>query len=233
MINSVSVTLNYWFDVEYLDLFTNGKFVLNGLNSTGKTTILKGIEETINSESAEKYQHLVINGEPIEKGVKEMIVYLEKGISVNDIDAVYIEGAFNIRDSVYIINEVFPTLDDSVLTDTLCFFNDQFKKYFPGLIYFKRDNKIWAERWGNKIALDEVTPTEAKVLMIFILLAAKKYMLLLDDFEVGLSLSIQAKILKTMMSFVGKDEFDRPFIISTNSPIVVNEFPEHVQNIKI
>lgn len=71
MINSVSVTLNYWFDVEYLDLFTNGKFVLNGLNSTGKTTILKGIEETINSESAEKYQHLVINGEPLEKGVKK------------------------------------------------------------------------------------------------------------------------------------------------------------------
>lgn len=232
MISSVSTTINFWFDAEYLDLFTNGKFILNGLNSTGKTTILKAIEEAINSEGTDCFEHLAINNEPQTKGVKEIILYLENGVSLPDVEAFYIKGDFDKGESIEVIRRISKEIEEHKLIDTLCFFNDQFKKYLPGLIVFKRYDEIKAERWGNEIPLEELTVIENKLIMIFMLLANERRFLLLDDFEFGLSISIQARVLSAMMKFTEANVFERPFIISTHSPLVANEFPDNVQNLK-
>lgn len=232
MISSVSTTINFWFDTEYLDLFTNGKFILNGLNSTGKTTILKAIEEAVNSKKTDLFEHLAINNEPETKGVKEIILYLENDVSLPDVEAFYIKGDFDKEKSIEIIQGVSKEIEEEILIDTLCFFNDQFKKYLSGLIVFKRYGEIRAERWGNEVSLEDLTVIENKLIMIFMLLAKDKCFLLLDDFEFGLSISIQARVLSAMMKFTEANVFERPFIISTHSPVLANEYPDNIQNLK-
>lgn len=232
MINSVSINFRFQFDVEYYDLFTNGKFILNGLNSTGKTTILKAIAGAIDSDCTFDFEHMIVDNDNSVAEVSEIIIYLEEGGDLSDIDSVYIDRNTKKEECLSHIEHCSKLLDPLEVSDLLCFFNDKFKKYFPGLLVLVREGKLFISRWEEEQEIINLTDPEAKLLMVFFLLSSKKYFLLLDDFDVGFSISIQAIVLERMMEFVNGNVFDRPFLIATHSPVLVSKYPDNIQNIR-
>ncbi len=219
MIERAIIRLNIDYKCSY-DLFSNGKLILLGKNSSGKSTILKSISNAINSKNAGNQSGILADLFPIQEGVDAVTIFLTKNKEIN-LSSIFLSAIPNKDYLINIIQESIANLSHNKIIETLEFFNNKYKKHFSNLLIFYRDMKLTIERDGYSKKLKDLSSAELKLLSIYFILKQDALFLICDDVDVGFHVNIQNNLIKNMLEFLEYRKFSCPFLVSTHSPSII------------
>ena len=230
MIESAIIRLHIDYEKTY-NVIQGGKFILVGMNSVGKSTILRAIYDAINTKNNNEREFIIFDELPVHRYVNSSTIFVESSSVGVKKESFMISNTTLKEELIERIVSCLTRLKHIEIVNVIEFINNKYKRKFGDLVFSYRNESLEISREGFPKNLSELTYAELKLLTIYFVLACKELFLICDDVDFSFHVTIQVDLIKNMLNFLSYDGLNAPFLVSTHSPSILIGYEDRMQEI--